>query len=156
MSAVNVRDLLLLLLLLLLFYFIFSISIEAKRHSSDQRGKKTRQGKGQKNMISVMRQDPNPKNDVRGGSRGVSHSRTEEFAPVDVEFVAVYDDGTRSTGLPHHTADLGFAQTIRAHSFDCRRRRRRRRAEKTRCLDPIENPALRRNEDSIKRTILCQ
>lgn len=46
-------------------------------------------------MISVM--DKIPTRKMTGGIGRRSHSRTEEFAPVDVEFVAVYDDRTRST-----------------------------------------------------------
>lgn len=58
--------------------------------------------------------------------------------------------------MPHHPANLGLAETVRADPFDRRRRRHRRRAEITGRLDPIKYATLWRKKDSVERTVLCQ
>ena len=67
--------------------------------------------------------------------------------------MTVYDDRPRSSRLPHHAADLGLGEPVRADPLD---RRRRQRVGKMRRLDPIEYAALWRHENGVKRTVLCQ
>lgn len=121
--------------------FFFFVSSTPKRQHRIQTGNE------EKGKTRVKKKNAQ---DAESGGRD---SRTEEFAPVDGEFVTVYDDRPRSSRLPHHAADLGLGEPVRADPLD---RRRRQRVGKMRRLDPIEYAALWRHKNGVKRTVLCQ